>query len=174
MRVAPELDGLEVREETGADTATIHNLVTCAFDSGLEARLVDRLRADGDLVLSLVAELNGKIVGYAGFSRLAIQGRALKATALAPVAVARTYRRRGIATALVREGIRRLEEADENLVFVLGDPPFYQRFGFDGRVARQYCAQWSGPAFMALELARRVEPDSRPKVQYPAAFDIFG
>jgi putative acetyltransferase len=174
MPDAPDLVGVTVRQESEADIAAIHKLVTCAFDSELEARLVDKLREDGDLVLSLVAELDSKLIGYAAFSRLAIMGRDLGATALAPVAVARCYRNRGVATSLVREGIRRLEEAREDIVFVLGDPPYYERFGFDNRVAQQYCAQWSGPAFMALELAGPAKPDQRPKVQYPPAFEMFG
>jgi putative acetyltransferase len=168
------VDGVTIRPETQGDILAIHGLVWAAFDSELEAKLVDRLRADGDLVLSLVAEKDGKIVGYAGFSRLAIRDRALTATGLAPVAVARCYRRRGIASALVREGIHHLQAAGEDLVFVLGDPPFYQRFGFDSRIASRFCAQWSGPAFMALALERSQDDADRPKVVYPAAFEAFG
>lgn len=174
MPTVDTLDGVSVRPETAADIAAIHSLVSCAFDSKLEAKLIDRLRGDGDLVLSLVAEADGKVVGYAGFSRLAIKDRDLSATALAPVAVAKCYRRRGIASKLVREGIRRLEESGEDLVFVLGDPPYYQRFGFDAKIARRFCAQWSGPAFMALPLERRPDAADRPQVVYPPAFEVFG
>lgn len=174
MRANDDMGGVSIRPEAPADIPAIRSVVACAFDSELEARLIEKLRADGDLVLSLVAEMRGKIVGYAGFSRLAIKDRALKATGLAPVAVAKSYRRRGVATALVREGIRRLEEAGEDIVFVLGDPPFYQRFGFDARIASRFCAQWSGPAFMALELEPPTDAANRPKVIYPAAFEVFG
>lgn len=174
MPDAPDLDGLIVRTETNGDIAAIRQVITSAFDSKLEASLVDKLREDGDLVLSLVAELNGKIVGYAGFSRLEIESRDMSATALAPVTVARCHRSKGVATALVREGLRRLEAAGEDIVFVLGDPPYYERFGFSSRVASQYSAQWSGPAFMALELDRAERNDHRPRVQYPQAFEVFG
>jgi len=170
----PGPDGVTIRLETPGDHRTIHKLVACAFDSSLEAKLVDRLRADGDLVLSLVAEKASKIVGYASFSRLDIKDRAYQATALAPVAVARSERRRGIATILVREGIERLEAAGEDLIFVLGDPPFYERFGFSARLATQYTAQWSGPAFMALELGRHAKGEAKPQVVYPPAFEAFG
>jgi putative acetyltransferase len=166
--------GRTIRPEQPADIGAIHSLVTSAFDSPLEANLIDRLREDGDLVLSLVAQLNGKTIGYAGFSRLAIEGRKLAATALAPVAVAKCHRRRGIATALVREGITQLEEAGEDLVFVLGDPPYYKRFGFDTRIASRFCAPWSGPAFMALALEQRSAPADRPHIVYPPAFETFG
>jgi len=167
-------DGVTIRPDTQGDYPAIHNLVAAAFDSELEAKLVDRLRSDGDLVLSLVAERDGKIVGYAGFSRLTVKNRELRATALAPVAVARCYRRRGVAAALVREGIHELELAGEDLIFVLGDPAYYRRFGFDNRVASQYCAQWSGPAFMALALERDPKAANRPEVVYPPAFEAFG
>ncbi len=166
--------GAIIRPEAPDDLPSIRCVVAAAFDSELESKLIDRLRADGDLVLSLVAEKDGKIVGYAGFSRLAIRDRDLAATALAPVAVARCYRRRGIGSALVRDGIRRLEEVGEDLIFVLGDPPYYRRFGFDSRVASRFCAQWSGPAFMALALDHSSQTSSRPQVVYPAAFEAFG
>ncbi len=167
-------DDVTIRPDTRDDYPAIHNLVATAFDSELEAKLIDRLRSDGDLVLSLVAERNGKIIGYAGFSRLTIKDRELRATALAPVAVSRCHRRRGIAAALVREGIHELELAGEDLIFVLGDPAYYARFGFDGRVARQFCAQWSGPAFLALALERSPKAANRPLVVYPPAFEAFG
>lgn len=169
-----DVDGVTVRPETPADTPAIHALIEAAFDSPLESKLVDRLREDGDLVLSLVAAQGDKIVGYAGFSRLRIEDRSQRAVALAPVAVMRCFRRRGVASRLIRVGIRQLEEAGEELVFVLGDPPYYQRFGFDAQVARQFCAQWSGPAFMALSLDTQASADSRPKVIYPPAFETFG
>ncbi|MCT8970821.1 GNAT family N-acetyltransferase [Microbaculum marinisediminis] len=168
------VDGVTIRQEAPADVSAIRCVISAAFDSELEAKLIDKLRKDGDLVLSLVAEKDGKIVGYAGFSRLRIEGSDNRATALAPVAVARCYQRRGVGTALVRDGIGRLEEAGEDLVFVLGDPPYYKRFGFDSRIASHYCAQWSGPAFMALALEPGGQATHRPQVVYPAAFEAFG
>lgn len=166
--------GLTIRPEQPADLAAIRDLLSSAFESPLEANLVDKLRADGDLVLSLVAELDGKLAGYAGFSRLRIQGQAGRATGLAPVAVRKCFRRRGIAAALVRAGLTRLAEAGEDIVFVLGDPDYYRRLGFDASLARHFDAPWSGPAFMARALDRPRDATDRPKIDYPPAFDVFG
>lgn len=172
-------DDITVRPETPSDHKAIHRLVEVAFDSPLEARLVDRLRADGDLVLSLLAEVRGRIVGYVGFSRLriarlGIDGLDERAVALSPLAVTRCFRRQGIAERLIRDGLDRLTETGEDLVFVLGDPAYYARFGFAADTARQYYAQWAGPAFMALELDHAGRVDMRPKVIYPPAFEAFG
>lgn len=166
--------GLVVRPETPEDAGRVHDLVAAAFDSDLEANLIDKLRADGDLVLSLVAELDGKLAGYAGFSRLRIQGQAVRATGLAPVAVRKCFRRRGIAASMIRAGLNRLAEDGEDIVFVLGEPGYYRRLGFDAALARRFEAPWSGPAFMALALDRPRDSSERPKVDYPPAFDTFG
>lgn len=166
--------GLSIRSERPDDIAAIRELLASAFESPLEANLVDRLRQDGDLVLSLVAELDGKLAGYAGFSRLRIQGQAGRATGLAPVAVRKCFRRRGIAAALIRTGLARLAEAGEEIVFVLGNPDYYRKLGFDAALARHFDAPWSGPAFMARALDRPRDATDRPKVDYPPAFNVFG
>lgn len=167
-------DEITVRPEMSSDPIAIHRLVEAAFDSPLESRLVDRLRDDGDLVLSLLAEARGKTVGYVGFSRLCIEGVDERAVALAPLAVARCFRRQGVAARLIRDGLNLLTEAGEDLVFVLGNPAYYTRFGFDADLARRYWAEWSGPAFMALRLDAADPSQSRPKLHYPAAFSAFG
>ena len=87
---------------------------------------------------------------------------------LAPLAVAPDRQRRGIGSALVREGHRRLVERGESLIFVLGYPAWYTRFGFSLAAAEPFRSEYAGPHFMALRLN-----ESAPitgKVRYPAAF----
>ena len=67
-----------------------------------------------------------------------------------------------------------LAEAGEDIVFVLGDPDYYRRLGFDASLARHFDAPWSGPAFMARALDRPRDATDRPKIDYPPAFDVFG
>ena len=89
---------------------------------------------------------------------------------LAPVAVAPGRQRRGIGSALIREGHRRLVEQGESLVFVLGDPAYYTRFGYSlAAAAAVRVPHYSGPHFMALRLNESAP--SGGKVRYPAAFD---
>jgi putative acetyltransferase len=141
---------LVIRPETPADHDAIHAVIRAAFGQETEALLVERLRAGGDLVLSLVAEADG-IVGHVAFSRLSTEGGL--ATALAPVAVRPDRQRQSIGDALIREGLRRLAEAGEDLVLVLGDPAYYGRFGFTAEAAAPLKTPYDGPYQQALALS---------------------
>ena len=113
-----------IRPEHPQDRTAIAALLELAFDGGAESRLVSDLRAAGDLALSLVADVQGSIVGHVALSPLAAEGPAL---ALAPLAVHPAVQARGIGTALVRAALAVM--ADHTVV-VLGDPAYYARFGF--------------------------------------------
>ena len=147
-------------------------LLVGAFGGPSEAALVDRLRRDGDLILTLIAtDAARAIVGHVAFSRLRVEGAGgtSSAVALAPLAVADTYRRRGAGAALVRAGLDQLAAQGETLVFVLGDPAYYTRFGFAPKTAAPFVCAYAGPHFMGLRLS-----DAAPRggtIRYPAAFD---
>ena len=135
--------------------------------------MVDRLRDDGELVASLVAERAGCVVGHVLFSALPIAAAAgvIAGTALAPVAVLPSCQRQGIGSALIRAGLRRCAELGNEAVVVLGHPTYYPRFGFSAALAERLDAPFAGPAFMALELARGIL-DHGGTVSYPAAFGV--
>jgi len=124
-----------IRGETPADIAAIHALNKAAFKTDAEAKLVDGLRDNGNLSLSLVAD-DGGIVGHVAFSPMTFVAKAgspkppLKAAGLAPVAVAESHRRQGIAAALIKEGLTKAKAIGVDVVFVLGDDKYYPRFGF--------------------------------------------
>ncbi len=92
-----------IRPEKPADAAAIGEVVAAAFGQQAEAELVNRLRDNGDLVLSLVAEDGGAVVGHVAFSRLWIEGDGVRSPGigLAPVAVLPAQQRTGIARALI-------------------------------------------------------------------------
>ncbi|MCP4318271.1 MAG: N-acetyltransferase [Hyphomicrobiales bacterium] len=158
---------MKIRPETPADRAAIHALHVAAFDGDGEARLVDRLRADGDLVLSLVAIDNGQIIGHVALSPMTAPFPAL---GLAPVAVSADYRRRGTAAALINRGLDLVRDDRWKGVFVLGEPSYYERFGFSCRMAEGYQSPYSGPYFMALSLGGDRLPARAGRVDYAAAF----
>jgi putative acetyltransferase len=160
-----------VRREQAGDAASVRMLLTDAFGGRAEADLVDRLRTNDDLVLALVAELDDRgAVGHVGFPRLAVDapGGGVPAVALAPLAVAADLRRRGIGGALIGRGLALLAQRGEQLVFVLGDPAYYGRFGFDAAAAAPFVSPYCGPHFMALRLAQTAPSDGT--VRYPSAF----
>ena len=165
--------GASVRVETPADFAAVHIVNREAFGQPDEADLVERLRADGEVVVSLVAERESAIVGHVLFSRLPIVvgEREIAGAALAPVAVLPRFQRQGIGSALVRSGLRRCAESGCEAVVVLGHPAYYPRFGFSAPLAERLDAPFSGAAFMALELVPGALADGGA-VRYAAAFGV--
>lgn len=142
----------EIRLECDSDHEAIREVHGMAFRGEDEPRLVDRLRADGDLALSLVAVENDQVVGHIAFSRLLLRTSEgdLEAVALAPMGVLPEFQRRGIGSMLVQEGLRRFPET---LVVVLGHLEFYPRFGFRPEHAAALRCPFSGPNLMATRPA---------------------
>jgi len=124
-----------LRPETDADAPAIRALVATAFHdaphaSGAEADIVDALRADNTLALSLVAIEGEEIVGHVAFSPVTFNGEAVGWFGLGPVAVRRESRRRGVGAALIAAGLDALKARGAGGCVVLGDPGYYSRFGF--------------------------------------------
>ncbi len=165
---------LVIRVEQPGDIPHIRDILAHAFGQRAEADLVDQLRADGDVLISLVAVgENGELVGHILFSRLPIEGakgRVTEATALAPLAVRPEHQRKGVGSALTRAGIRACAARGLAAIIVVGDPKFYQRFGFSAAAARNLGSPYPGDAFMALELKPGVLAANPGTVRYAAAF----
>ena len=159
-----------VRSEAPADYAAIRAVNEAAFGGPAEADLVERLRADGDLILSLVADNDGDIVGHCGFSRLTIHagGQPCDAVSLAPVAVLPAVQRRGVGTQMIQHGLDRLTADGETLVFVLGEPDYYRRFGFDAGAAAAFASPCGGAYFQLLRLCG--SGPANGEVRYAPAF----
>ena len=162
-----------IRPRAPADDAGIEGVLRAAFGGGDEVRLVADLRRDGDCLVELIAtDGAGEIAGHILFSRLAVTKASLSvsAAALAPLAVRPDLQRRGIGDALTRAGLAACREQGCELVVVLGHPKYYPRFGFSPLLAKLLDAPYSGPSFMALELAPGIIGAERWTVRYPRAF----
>jgi putative acetyltransferase len=161
---------MNIRPEKLGDEAAIGEVVAAAFGGRAEADLVTRLRDGGDLVLSLLVEDNGKIVAYVAFSRVWIErdGTRSPGISLAPVAVLPEAQRKGTARALVGAGHLRLKLRGEKIVFVLGDPDYYKRFGFSHEIAKPFTCVYQSEHLQALRLSTDA-PDGG-EVIYSAAF----
>lgn len=168
-----------IRAATGGDVAAIDALLRRAFPQPDEARLVQQLCVDGDMVLTLVAddEDSGELAGIVAFSRMDVEvdGKVIASVALAPVAVARHYRRQGVAEALIQAGLAHLGDAGAMLCFVLGDPAYYGRFGFSADWARGFASPYAGDYLMALPLQGGAMPCGvRGRADHAAAFAQLG
>ncbi len=125
-----------IRPETSGDEQAIHHLAQAAFDGmlrsdGSEPDLIDKLRRDGDLALSLIAADSDRIVGHIAFSPVTISDNTQGWYGLGPVAVHPESQGQGIGFRLVQRGIADMREIGAKGVVVLGDPAYYNRFGFE-------------------------------------------
>jgi putative acetyltransferase len=159
-----------IRPAAPDDYAGIHAAVEAAFGQPDEADLIDRLRADGDALVELVAEVSGQIVGHILFSPMQAEPAA-RFAALAPLAVIPGLQKDGIGSALGFAGIEACRMAGVEAVIVLGHPAYYPRFGFSAEAAKSVKAPFSGPSFMALAL-RPGALDKPHTVRYAPAFGL--
>lgn len=125
-----------VRPERPEDAAAIAALTKAAFrnalhNGGNEAEIVEQLRADGDLAISLVAEnFDRAIVGHVAFSPVAISDGSMGWYGLGPISVIPLRQRVGIGSALTAAGLALLREMGAAGCVVFGDPAYYGRLGF--------------------------------------------
>ena len=152
----------------------IREVNEAAFGGAEEADLIESLRREGVVLLSLVAALDGRIVGHILFSRMSIDtpSGAAAAVALAPLAVLPRYQRQGIGGKLIREGLDQLRGLGERLVIVVGHPDYYPRFGFSIAPARSLENPFPPDVFMALQLMPGVLDGIEGRVRYPRAFGL--
>ncbi len=160
--------------ETDADRERIRHVNAIAFGQDGEADLVDALRDSGVLVVSLVAEVNGSVVGHVAFSPVSLEcaPEAHRGVGLAPVAVLPKHQRRGIAAELIRRGLAECATLGYSGAVVLGDPAYYGRFGFRPASEFGLRCEYDVPAeaFMALPLVESGFEDCSGLVRYDAAF----
>ena len=123
-----------------------------------------------DAVVSLVAIEGPVLTGHVVFSRMAAPFRAL---GLGPVAVLLDWRRKGIAAELIQEGIKRATNDGWAGIFVLGDPNYYQRFGFKSKHAEGFESPYAGPHLMALPLNNDGLPARFGRLDYAPAFSAM-
>ena len=161
-----------VRPEADGDSEAIRAVHLAAFDTSGEADLVDRLRADGDSEISLVAELSGEVVGHVLLSRMSVSGdgRTYRALGLGPVAVRPGAQDGGVGSALIRTALAEAEALGVDVLFVVGDPDYYYRFGFTSEAAEPFASPYAGTWFMALWLRPDPVAPRSGTAAYAAAF----
>ncbi len=126
---------MTIRDEHAGDESEIDQIIMVAFanhphSNQREHHLVKSLRDANALALSLVADENGRLAAYIAFSSVQIDGASLGWHGLGPVAVRPELQRQGIGSALINAGLERLRKLGSNGCVLLGEPEFYQRFGF--------------------------------------------
>lgn len=143
---------IEIREEDPADITAIRLVNKRAFGQDQEGNIVDALRSNGAALLSLVATLNGQLVGHIMYSPSSVGP--LTGAALGPMAVLPEHQRRGIGGRLVQTGNRRLKDTGCPFIVVVGHADYYPRFGFRPASEHGIRCEWDVPddVFMMLVL----------------------
>ena len=122
---------VKILNEKNEDIEQVREILRAAFPTDAESKLVDMLRVNGKAIISLAAVDGDQVLGYILFSPVSTTlPSEAKGIGLAPVAVRRDVQTQGIGSQLIREGLRRCKGLGYDYCVVLGNPEYYQRFGF--------------------------------------------
>ena len=174
---------ITIRKETPEDYSWVVELTERAFkvmpfSDGNEGKLVDKLRKAPTFIkeLSLVAELNGQVVGHILFTPIQIINiqESFVSLALAPVSVLPEFQNQGIGSQLILAGHQKAKELGFKSVIVLGHEHYYPRFGYTPAFTWGIKAPFDLPSddlFMALELIDGALTRVAGTVIYPPEFE---
>ncbi|MFC2129428.1 GNAT family N-acetyltransferase [Bacteroidota bacterium] len=167
-----------IRKETPDDYNSVYAVNKSAFEQENESRLVDQLRRSEVFIpgLSLVAELEGQIIGHILLTSLKIldkEGLTHDSISLAPMSVLPEFQNMGIGSELVKEGLKKAGELGFGSVIVIGHDKYYPRFGFEPASKWNIFCPFDVPdeVFMALELIPGALENVSGTVLYPKEFD---
>jgi putative acetyltransferase len=165
---------MKIRLETSQDINAIEKVTFAAFDgkpysAQTEHLIVNRLRKAGAMSASLVAELDGRVVGHVAFSVVIINGEDIGWYGLGPVSVLPELQKQGIGSKLIREGLSVIRKKGAKGCVLEGSPEYYKRFGFKAYTGLVYEGTPDPKYFMALPFYNEVPAG---KVEFHRAFYI--
>ena len=164
---------MRIRPEAAADYDAVRAVNAAAFDSRVEADLVEALRRKGIELISLVADEDAEVIGHILFSPVSLAGHpGLRLMGLGPMAVAPRRQRQGIGTALIREGLEACRRSGCDAVVVLGHANYYPLFGFVPAARYALRCEYDVPedVFLVTELKREALRGASGLIRYDEAF----
>jgi putative acetyltransferase len=161
-----------IRPVTEGDAAAVRRLHLTAFPTSAEADLVERLRAAGKAVIELVAADGDSVVGHILFSPIALEPLAgTVGLGLAPLAVMPDHEKHGVGRRLIQNGLAECHRWGAGFVVVIGDPPYYTRFGFEPATKYGLRSEFdAGDAFLVFKLESGALPPPGALVKYAPEF----
>lgn len=166
---------VKIRQEEKKDYERVYEINKQSFQQEDESKLIEKIRVGESFVpeLSLVAELDGEIVGHILFSKIKIVGEAeYDSLALAPMAVVPRLQKQGVGGKLVSTGLETAKKLGFESVIVVGYKEYYPKFGFEKASKWGIKCPFEVPdeAFMAVELVENSLKGKAGTVQYPDVF----
>lgn len=119
-----------IREEKESDINDITDVHDQAFGPPM-GNFVDNLRKNNNLIISLVAEIDGKIIGHIAYSSMYNKEREIIGLGIGPVGVLPSFQKQGIGSKLTKKGNEIAWSQGINRIFVLGDTDYYLSLGFE-------------------------------------------
>ncbi len=165
-----------IRVEIPVDAQGIDRLLRQVFNGDGEADLVQQLREDGLITLGMVAtDDEGQVIGYIAYSPVSLNDEDRLWVGLAPLAVAPEWQKQGVGKSLVYESLDSLNEFSYAAVVVLGEPEYYQRFGFTPASKHQLRCKWPGTeeAFQIYALDKQTLNGAEGQIEYAEPFNRF-
>lgn len=162
---------VSVRPENSNDSEVINRVILSAFENHphsnqKEQFIVSQLRDDSALDVSLVAVYEGKVIGHIAFSKVKINGSECSWYGLAPVSVSPVYQKSGVGSQLIKKGIEVIKEKGAEGCVLLGEPEYYERFGF--KAVSSLVLEGVPPEYFLTFSFK--EPTPVGKVEYHQAF----
>lgn len=165
-----------IRKEEEKDYKQIYEVNKLAFQQENESKLIEKIRKSKNFIpgLSIVAEIDNRIVGHILFSKIKIIGASdYESLALAPMAVIPEFQKKGIGSELIKKGIAKAKELGFDSIIVLGHKEYYPRFGFQRASKWDIKCPFEVPedVFMAIELTEKALEGKAGTVEYPDEFN---
>ena len=156
------------RETKESDLEEVFNLIHAAFGNRSESDLVKQLISDGDVLINLLVESSDTIIGNVIVSKITMEPDiGLFCGGVAPVSVLPDHQSSGLGCKLMTAAINESNKMGIDALFLLGDPNYYQRFGF---VVSTFKNDYSVENFQELELTKNCLVNIKSKVTYANAF----
>jgi putative acetyltransferase len=165
--------GLIIRFEELAGQQIVYNLLSSSFDSNDEEGLVRLLHTNHSQLISMVAELDGNIIGQIILSEMTVEGGSnLNIFGLAPMCVLPRYQHQGVGCALVRQVVMEAKRKKIDAIFVLGHPKYYPKFGFSQTDELNIFTEYDVPSefFMVLDISKKLKNIENKTVRYAHEF----
>jgi putative acetyltransferase len=161
---------MNVREEKESDILQITNIHDKAFRGHDEGKIVENLRKNGNLKISLVCEMRNKLVGHIAYSPVYSKNKII-GLGLAPVAVLPDFQKQGIGSTLIRRGNKMAVSKGFLKIFVLGDPDYYSRLGFEPAKRYNYFSKFDPEGNHFMILKNHIKPErKKTDVEYGKEF----